>query len=206
MVEKQKINEVIVVEGRDDTANLKRYFDCETYETGGSSIDDRDLERLKRLEDKRGIIVFTDPDFQGERIRKIIMQAVPNAKHAFLNRDEARPKGKGSLGVEHANFEALNQALAEVFGGEKVTDEFGSAKTQGPSSDRSSVSKKELPTELTQTDLMSFGLVMAADSRKRREFLCEQLRIGYANGKQIKKRLNMFKITKEQIENVMKNY
>jgi len=63
-----------------------------------------------------------------------------------------------------------------------------------------------LLTELTQTDLMSFGLVMAADSRKRREFLCEQLRIGYANGKQIKKRLNMFKITKEQIENVMKNY
>ncbi len=45
-----------MVEGRDDTANLKRYFDCETYETGGSSIDDRDLERLKRLEDKRGIM------------------------------------------------------------------------------------------------------------------------------------------------------
>ena len=96
--------------------------------------------------------------------------------------------------------------MSEVFGGEKITDGFGSVKTQGLSSDRSSVSKKELLTELTQTDLMSFGLVMAADSRKRREFLCEQLRIGYANGKQIKKRLNMFKITKEQIENVMKNY
>lgn len=53
---------------------------------------------------------------------------------------------------------------------------------------------------------MRFGLIMAADSRKRREFLCEQLRIGYANGKQIKKRLNMFKITIEQIEKVMKNY
>ncbi|TKV15556.1 ribonuclease M5, partial [Citrobacter sp. TBCS-11] len=93
----------IVVEGRDDTANLKHYFDCDTYETGGSSIDDRDLERLKVLEEKRGIIVFTDPDFQGERIRKIIMKAIPQAGHAFLNRDEAKPKGKGSLGVEHAN-------------------------------------------------------------------------------------------------------
>lgn len=186
MIEKPKINEVIVVEGRDDTANLKHYFDCDTYETGGSSIDDRDLERLKVLEEKRGIIVFTDPDFQGERIRKIIMKAIPQAGHAFLNRDEAKPKGKGSLGVEHANFAALNQALSEVFG------------------EKSSLTDSS--ADLTQTDLMRFGLIMAADSRKRREFLCEQLRIGYANGKLIKKRLNMFKITIEQIEKVMKNY
>ena len=186
MIEKPKINEVIVVEGRDDTANLKHYFDCDTYETGGSSIDDRDLERLKVLEEKRGIIVFTDPDFQGERIRKIIMQAIPQAGHAFLNRDEAKPKGKGSLGVEHANFAALNQALSKVFG------------------EKSSLTDSS--ADLTQTDLMRFGLIMAADSRKRREFLCEELRIGYANGKQIKKRLNMFKITIEQIEKVMKNY
>ncbi len=86
MVEKQKINEVIVVEGRDDTANLKRYFDCETYETGGSSIDDRDLERLKRLEDKRGIIVFTDPDFPGyseEYYRAVAKDAGDRLKVAF---------------------------------------------------------------------------------------------------------------------------
>lgn len=42
------------------------------------------------------------------------MKAIPQAGHAFLNRDEAKPKGKGSLGVEHANFAALNQALSEV--------------------------------------------------------------------------------------------
>ena len=35
---KEKISQVIVVEGRDDTANLKRYFDVETYETRGSAI------------------------------------------------------------------------------------------------------------------------------------------------------------------------
>ncbi|MEY8514972.1 ribonuclease M5 [Lactococcus taiwanensis] len=186
MVEKQKINEVIVVEGRDDTANLKRYFDCETYETGGSSIDDRDLERLKRLEDKRGIIVFTDPDFQGERIRKIIMQAVPNAKHAFLNRDEARPKGKGSLGVEHAKYEDLKRALNSVLGGDAVLTEQS--------------------VKLEQADLMALGLIMRADSRKRREYVCEQLRIGYANGKQIEKRLNIFGISKSQLETIMASY
>jgi ribonuclease M5 len=182
MTEKQKINKVIVVEGRDDTANLKRFFELDTYETGGSSIDDTDLERLKKLHETRGIVVFTDPDFQGERIRKIIMAAIPTAEHAFLNRDEARPKGKGSLGIEHAGFDDLERALTGLFGGRKLL------------------------TDLSVTDLMKFGLVMGADSRIRREFLCGKLHIGYANGKQLLKRLNMFGISLEQVENVMKDY
>ena len=37
----RKISQVIVVEGRDDTANLKRYFDVETYETRGSAINEQ---------------------------------------------------------------------------------------------------------------------------------------------------------------------
>ena len=187
MVEKQKINEVIVVEGRDDTANLKRYFDCETYETGGSSIDDRDLERLKRLEDKRGIIVFTDPDYNGERIRKIIMEAVPTAKHAFLNRGEATPKSKTkgrSLGVEHASFEDLQKALSGVLGSYDDDNQF----------------------DISKSNLMKLGLLMGADSRKRREYLGEALRIGYCNGKQLLKRLELFGITLEELEEAMSNY
>ena len=43
---KEKISQVIVVEGRDDTANLKRYFDVETYETRGSAINDQDLSLI----------------------------------------------------------------------------------------------------------------------------------------------------------------
>ena len=180
--EKKKINKIVVVEGRDDTANLKRFYELDTYETGGSSIDEQDLERLKKLQQSRGIIVFSDPDFQGERIRKIIMVAVPNAQHAFLQRDEARPKGAGSLGVEHANFEALEKAFASV-------------NTSG-----------ENPSNLTQSDLLKFGLVMQNDSKQRREYLCETLRIGYANGKQLLKRLNMFGIELEEIERIMSAY
>ena len=62
---KEKISQVIVVEGRDDTANLKRYFDVETYETRGSAINEQDLERIQRLHQRHGVIVFTDPDFNG---------------------------------------------------------------------------------------------------------------------------------------------
>ena len=42
----------------------------DTYETRGSAINEDDLERIDKLNDLRGVIVFTDPDYNGERIRK----------------------------------------------------------------------------------------------------------------------------------------
>ncbi|MBF0778901.1 ribonuclease M5 [Streptococcus cuniculi] len=184
---KKNISEIIVVEGRDDTANLKRFYEVETYETRGSAISQADLERIKRLNDLHGVIVFTDPDFNGERIRKLIMAAVPTAKHAFLNRDEAVPssktKGK-SLGIEHASFEDLDKALSQVLGAEEERPAF----------------------DIMRSDLIRLGFLAGSDSRKRREYLGEQLRIGYTNGKQLLKRLEMFGISLAEVEKVMEGY
>ena len=187
LTEKIKIQEVIVVEGKDDTANLKRFYEVDTYETRGSAIDEDDLERIERLHDLRGVIVFTDPDYNGERIRKIIMQAIPTVKHAFLQRDEAAPKSKTkgrSLGVEHASFEDLEKALSSVRGYYDDDNQF----------------------DITKSDLMRLGLLMGGDSRKRREYLGEHLRIGYCNGKQLLKRLELFGISLAEVEEVMGVY
>lgn len=187
LTEKIKIQEVIVVEGKDDTANLKRFYEVDTYETRGSAIDKDDLERIERLHDLRGVIVFTDPDYNGERIRKIIMQAIPTVKHAFLQRDEATPKSKTkgrSLGVEHASFEDLEKALSSVRGYYDDDNQF----------------------DITKSDLMRLGLLMGGDSRKRREYLGEHLRIGYCNGKQLLKRLELFGISLAEVEEVMGEY
>lgn len=187
MTEKIKIQEVIVVEGKDDTANLKRFYEVDTYETRGSAIDEDDLERIERLHDLRGVIVFTDPDYNGERIRKIIMQAIPTVKHAFLQRDEATPKSKTkgrSLGVEHASFEDLEKALSSVRGYYDDDNQF----------------------DITKSDLMRLGLLMGGESRKRREYLGEHLRIGYCNGKQLLKRLELFGINLMEVEEVMGEY
>ena len=187
VTEKIKIQEVLVVEGKDDTANLRRFYDVDTYETRGSAINDDDLERIEKLNDLRGVIVFTDPDYNGERIRKIIMNAIPNVKHAFLNRDEAAPKSKSkgrSLGVEHASFEDLQKALSVVLGNFDDDNQF----------------------DITKADLMHMGLLMGNDSRKRREYLGEELRIGYSNGKQLLKRLELFGITLAEVEEAMEKY
>ena len=187
LTEKRKIPEVIVVEGKDDTANLKRYYEVDTYETRGSAINQDDLERIAKLQELRGVIVFTDPDYNGERIRKIIMQEIPQAKHAFLNRGEAVPKSKTkgrSLGVEHASFEDLEKALAGLVGSYEDENFF----------------------DITKIDLMRLGLLMGSDSRKRREYLGEELRIGYCNGKQLLKRLELFGVSLAEVEDAMAGY
>ncbi|MGX7199376.1 ribonuclease M5 [Enterococcus nangangensis] len=169
---KEKIQEIIVVEGRDDTRRLQEVFEVDTIETIGSAINQEILARIAHAEEVRGVIVFTDPDFAGEKIRKTVMEAVPSAKHAFLPKKEGRGKKKyASLGVEHASDEAIKKALAQVV--TPTTEEM------------------EL---IPLADLQMLGLVSGPNAKHYRELLGEKLAIGYTNGKQLQKRLGMFRI------------
>ncbi|KGX90092.1 ribonuclease M5 [Pontibacillus halophilus JSM 076056 = DSM 19796] len=175
-----KIKEVIVVEGRDDTVNVHRAVDADTIETNGSAVNHTVLEQIKHAQEKRGVIIFTDPDYPGERIRHIITQAVPGCKHAFLPRKEALAKGKGSLGVEHASPEAVREALQSVY---EMTETY--------------------ETDITREDLVIFGLNGGAKAKDRRQKLGSKLKIGYTNGKQLYKRLSMFEITRGEFIKAM---
>ena len=179
---KLKIQEIVVVEGKDDTRRLQEVVDVDTIETIGSAINDEILMQIEHAQETRGVIIFTDPDFSGEKIRKTIMEVVPQAKHAFLPRQQARPKKQGSLGVEHASDEAILEALKKV-----ITPSF-----------------EEDETEITRQVLISHGLIAGAQAKEKREKLGYELRIGYTNGKQLEKRLKMFRITPEEFAQAMK--
>ncbi|WP_286884391.1 ribonuclease M5 [Aneurinibacillus sp. UBA3580] len=167
------IKEVIVVEGKSDTVAIKRAVDADTIETGGSAIPKWVIDRIRRAQEKRGVIVFTDPDFQGERIRKIISRAVPGCKHAFIKKEDSQ--GKRNLGVEYASPEAIRKALAEV-------------RTESESPDE----------QITMDDMIDAGLVGGAQAKERRTLLGEKLGIGYANAKQLHKRMMILQITREE--------
>lgn len=64
------IKEIIVVEGRDDVTAVKRAIDAELITTGGFGFPKGVMERIKVANERRGVIIFTDPDFAGEKIRK----------------------------------------------------------------------------------------------------------------------------------------
>ena len=168
------IREIIVVEGKEDTAAIRRAVEADTIETGGSAVSPETIERIRLANERRGVIILTDPDSPGERIRKMISAAVPGCKHAFLDQDEARRGGE--IGVEHASPEAIRRALAGV------RSEFsGSA------------------SDVEWTDLAEAGLINSPDAASRRLAVGRRLGIGYGNGKQFFKRCRMFGITREEL-------
>lgn len=171
------IREVIVVEGKEDTVAIRRAVEADTIETGGSAVNEAVLRRVELAYERRGIIVFTDPDAPGERIRKLVSARVPGCKHAFLTKNEAR--GKDGIGVEHASPAAIRRALEAARGGDEQEAEAGG-------------------TQIEWSDLLEAGLIVHASAAKRRERMGELLGIGYANGKQFYKRCVMFRITPEE--------
>lgn len=175
-----KIKEIIVVEGRDDTQRIKWAVGADTIETNGSAINKETIALIKHAQEKRGVIVFTDPDFAGEQIRKIISSEVPGVKHAFLSQDESRPKHKGSLGIEHASKKSIIEALNHVY--EESKNHLKSS------------------TDITKAFLIKNQLVGTDNASIRRKKLGEILRIGYTNGKQLLKRLQAFDITRKEVE------
>lgn len=178
----KRIKEVIVVEGKDDTKRIQRAVDADTIETKGSAIDDETLDLIDRLAQTRGIIVFTDPDFSGEKIRRIIADEIPEAKHAFLNKQDAVPNTpKGSLGVEHASPEAIRSALSKVY-----------------------TESNDNPEVITQQELIAADLMGSHAAKQRRLQLGEILQLGYVNAKQLQRRLRMFGITKAEFEAAVK--
>lgn len=172
-----KIKEVIVVEGRDDTIAIQQAVQADTIETGGSAINKEKLERIKLAYERRGVIVFTDPDYPGQRIRHIIQEAVPGCKHAFLPKEKAQSK-QGKYGIEHASAEDIQEALKRV-----RTEELD-----------------EHSPIISWSHLASLGLVGGVHAKALREYMGRDLGIGYANAKQFYKRLSVFNITKEEFE------
>ena len=79
------IKETIVVEGKDDISNIKSAVDCEIIATNGLAFGKDLIEKLKEIDKRCGIIIFTDPDFAGKKIRAKISKEIPNAKHAYLD-------------------------------------------------------------------------------------------------------------------------
>lgn len=55
---------------------------------------------------------------------------------------------------------------------------------------------EDQPSEIAAEDLIHAGLIGGSAAKRRRERLGDILKIGYTNGKQLQKRLQMFQITK----------
>jgi ribonuclease M5 len=175
----KKIHEIIVVEGRDDTAAIRKSVDAVTIETHGYGIRASTWDVIDKAYESKGIIIFTDPDTAGEQIRKRLAERYPEAKHAFLDRSLAEKDG--DIGIENASPESILEALEKAH--------CLAANTE---------------TQFTRADLFAWGLDGTPGAAKRRRELGNKLGIGMAVSKTFLRRLNSFGISREEIEKALK--
>ncbi len=189
---KPRIAEVIVVEGRDDTAAILRAVEAITIETHGYGIARYTWEWLEAAYRRTGLIIFTDPDHAGRMIRRALKEHFPQAKHAYLTESEAEKDG--DIGIENAAPADIRRAL------QRVGTVIGTA-TAGSESASAAV---RLPAGFTREDLLRLGLAGEDGAAERREALGKRLGIGYGNAKAFLKRLNALGITREELEEALK--
>jgi len=173
------IKEVIVVEGRDDITAVKKAVDAEVIAVGGFGINKKVIDRIREAQQRQGVIVLTDPDFAGEKIRKIIAKRIAGIKHAYISQGEGTKDG--DIGVENASPQSIIKALE-------------AAKCE----------QKEKREEFTINDMLFFKLSGNDKAKERRDALGKELRIGYCNAAQFCSRLNNYGITREEFVNALR--
>ena len=172
--------DVIVVEGYHDEARIKSvYKDAFCVVTNGSEISSDTIKLIKELSKENRIIIFTDPDFPGERIRSIIDNEVKGCYHAFLNKKDCISKNNKKVGIEHASKEAIVKALKEIYVESKVN------------------------LNITNSDLFRLGLNGMENSHILREKISDKLNIGNPNCKLFLKRINLLGLTLKDLEELI---
>ena len=79
--------DILIVEGKHDYERIKRLFpNLLIITTNGSETSENTINLIKEYAKNNEIIIFTDPDYPGERIRKKIKNICPKAKEVFINR------------------------------------------------------------------------------------------------------------------------
>jgi ribonuclease M5 len=161
-----KIKEAILVEGRYDKNTLSQIVDAAIFECSGFGIfkNKEQMDLLRKVAKKRGLIVFTDSDGAGFVIRNHVKSAIDNRclKHAYIpdvygkERRKPAPGKEGKIGVEGMTRDVLLEALRRAgatFEGECATVSGG----------------------ITKQDMMELGLSGGVDSAEKRHKLLRKL-------------------------------
>ncbi|MBR6785401.1 MAG: DUF4093 domain-containing protein [Clostridia bacterium] len=154
-----KINQAVIVEGKYDKIKLSGIIDAPIIQTDGFGIfKDKELQRfIRMLAEKRGLLVLTDSDSAGFKIRSFIGSTVDKKyiKNAYIpdifgkEKRKTEPSKEGKLGVEGVSEEVIMQALANA----GVLCESSEAMPERP---------------ITKLDLYEYGFTGGENSAEKR--------------------------------------
>lgn len=177
---KIKFDGAIVVEGKSDVQFLESFIDSEFIITNGSEVSRETIEYISSLSKIKKVIVLTDPDSPGKRIRDVLDNNIKGLYHAFLQKDQCIKKHK--VGVAESNKQHVLESLESLLSNEDT--QIGT---------------------LTMPDLYALGLTGQEASKDKRIKIMQKLHIGYGNAKTLLKRLNSLAISYEELEKMIED-
>lgn len=159
-----KINEAVIVEGKYDKIKLSSIIDTVIIVTNGFGIfNDREkLELIRYYAKKTGIVILTDSDNAGRKIRGYIKSAVGSGKirNVYIpdvfgkEKRKEKPSAEGKLGVEGIDV----KLILEAFEKSGIT-----------------ASQSEKKRDITKLTLYELGLSGGAESSQLRKMLQKRL-------------------------------
>lgn len=119
-----KLSQAVIVEGKYDKIRLEALVDATIICTDGFAVfKDKEKQRLiRRLAEKNGILILTDSDSAGFKIRSFLGGSVPRERviHAYIpdvlgkEKRKSEPSKEGKIGVEGMRTQALLEALEKA--------------------------------------------------------------------------------------------
>ncbi len=176
---KTKIDAVIVVEGKSDIQFLESFIDAILVSTNGSDVPRETIDYLLNLSHTKDIIVLTDPDSPGKRIRDILDANIPNLKHAYVEKSKSIKKHK--VGVAESSKEHVLESLKHLI-----------------------YSKDMKLGDISMEQLYQIGLTGQPNSAELRQKVMQELHLGFGNAKTMLKRINQLNITIEELEKTVR--
>lgn len=160
------IKEIVIVEGKYDKIKLSSLIDAVIIETNGFSIfkDKEKLDLIRRFAEKNGVLIITDSDAAGFKIRHFLGGALPKdkVKHAYIpdifgkEPRKNSPSKEGKLGVEGIPADAVMKSLERA----------------GVLFEETSCDEKR---RITKADLFEDGLTGSGNSALKRRKLLKKL-------------------------------
>ena len=162
-----KIKEAVIVEGIYDKNKLEGFLDGVILTTHGFAVYSNEdfVKTIQRLADTVGVVILTDSDSAGMRIRNFIKQKVDpsKVKHAYVpdihgtERRKRKASAEGLLGVEGMSESVIINALREA--GCSVDDE----------------TCEEMSAGITKADLYALGLTGGIGAKEQRGMLSHEI-------------------------------
>lgn len=174
------MEKVYVVEGKNDIIKLKQVFpDIKVISVGGSAVNSDKIELIKTLEKTHEVVIVTDPDYAGSKIRNFLVSKLTNPTHIFVDEDKAKTTKK--IGIEHMSAEDLIKAFTAP------------------------IKKNKNKSDISMSLLYKLKLIGSNNSKDLRDKLTAHLKIGKTNGKTLLERLHMIGLKEQELKIILES-